>query len=341
MHATARPMNIDFHAHVIPPTYLELVRAGQIPDLSMERTAKGEVLAVLGGSNDGPVAQRVPLTSAWLDTGARIAAMDATGVDIQVLSAVQFMYHYWLDAYRGAALARVTNDGIAAMVATNPARFAGMATVPLQDATLAADELERAHVELGLRAVEIGTHINGLPLDAPALAPFWARAETLGTIIFVHPYAPLGADRLCDYYLRNLLGNPFETAVAMSRLMFGGVLERHPRLRFCLAHGGGALPSVIGRLEKGFEIESSCRANCANRPVSQLRRMWYDTVTHDVDALDYLIGRVGASQILLGSDYPFAIGDLDPVRTVERLSIDRMSRDAILGGNAATLLGLE
>lgn len=333
-------MNIDFHAHVIPPAYLEMARAGEVPDLSVQRAAAGDVLEVSGGGPGGPVAQRVPLTPAWLDPGARLAAMDSTGVDLQVLSAVQFMYHYWLDAERGAAIARIVNDGIAAMVAAAPARFAGMATVPLQDATAAAEELERAHTELGLRAVEIGTHVDGGPLEAPALAPFWARAEALGTVVFVHPYAPLGRDRLGAYYLTNLLGNPFETAVAMSRLIFGGVLERHPRLRLCLAHGGGALPSVIGRLDRGYDVSDACRAGGAGRPASYLGRVWYDTITHDVTALDHLVARVGASQVLLGSDYPFAIGDLDPVRTVEKLGVERPARDAILGGNAATLLGL-
>lgn len=336
-------MNIDFHAHVIPPAYLELARAGRVPHLSATAIAGTEVLAIESGTygnGHGPVTQSLPLVQAWMDTATRIAAMDASRVDIQVLSAVQFMYNYWLDAERAAVLARVTNEGIAAMVARCPARFAGMATVPLQDATLAAVELEYAHFELGLHAVEIGTHIDGVPLDAESLEPFWARAEALGSVVFVHPYAPLGAGHLCDYYLRNLLGNPFETAVAISRLMFGGVLDRHPGLRFCVAHGGGAICSVIGRLEKGFEIDESCRVSCTTRPTSQLGRLWYDTVTHDVDALDHLIGRVGASQVVLGSDYPFAIGDLDPVRSVERLGIDRKSRDAILGENAAALLGM-
>jgi aminocarboxymuconate-semialdehyde decarboxylase len=330
---------IDFHAHVVPAAYLALARAGRVPDVGVERTAAGEVLAVAGGGAGGPVAQRVPLTPAWLDPRARVAAMDAAGVDVQVLSVVQFMYHYWLDAERGTALARVANDGIAALVAAEPARFAGMATVPLQDAAAAGEELERAHAELGLRAVEIGTNVAGAPLDAPALAPFWARAEALGTVVFVHPYAPLGGG-LDAYYLHNLLGNPFETAVAFSRLLLGGVLERHPRLRLCLAHGGGALPSVIGRLEHGYDIYDVCHAGGAGRPASYLGRVWYDTITHDVNALDHLLARVGASQLLLGSDYPFAIGDLDPVRTVEKLGVDRAARAAVLGGNAAALLGL-
>lgn len=333
-------MNVDFHAHVIPPAYLDLARAGGVPELRVERAAGGEVLEVVGGGDGGPVTQRVPLGPAWLDTGARLAAMDAARVDVQVLSAVQFMYHYWLDTERALALARVVNDGIAAMVAVEPRRFAGMATVPLQDAGAAVEELRRAHGALGLRAVEIGTHVAGAPLDAPALAPFWAEAEALGVVVFVHPYAPLGRDRLGAYYLHNLLGNPFETTVAVGRLIFGGVLERHPRLRLCLAHGGGALPSVIGRLEHGYDVSELCRAAGAGRPASYLGRLWYDTITHDVGALEFLIARAGASQVLLGSDYPFAIGDLDPVRTVEKLGVDRTARDAVLGGNAAALLGL-
>jgi aminocarboxymuconate-semialdehyde decarboxylase len=338
--SSGRSVNIDFHAHVIPPAYLDLARAGRVPELRVERTAGGEALDVIGGSDGGPVAQRIPLTPAWLDVGVRVAEMEAAGVDVQVLSVVQFMYHYWLDVERAAALARVSNDGIAAMVAADPMRFAGMATVPLQDADAAVEELRRARGELGLRAVEIGTHINGMPLDGRALAPFWAAAEALHVVVFVHPYAPLGRDRLAAYFLRNLLGNPFETAVAAARLIFGGVLERHPRLRLCLAHGGGALPAVIGRLEHGYEVSESCRAHGAGHPASYFQRFWYDTITHDPAALDCLVARVGASQVLLGSDYPFAIGDLDPVRTVEKLGVDRAAREAILGGNAAALLGL-
>jgi aminocarboxymuconate-semialdehyde decarboxylase len=233
----------------------------------------------------------------------------------------------------------VANDGIAEMVRSAPARLVAMATLPLQDAAASVAEMDRVHA-LGFRSVEIGTHVAGRPLDAPALEPVWARAEALGMAVFVHPYAPLGRDRLGAYFLRNLLGNPFETAVAMSRLVFGGVLERYPRLRVCLAHGGGAVPSVIGRLERGFTVEGACRARGAQPPTTYLRRVWYDTITHDRPALEFLVARVGASQVVLGSDYPFSIGDPDPVATVEALRIERAAKDAILGGNAAALLGL-
>lgn len=332
-------MTIDFHAHVVPAPYVDVVRRGDVPGVLLESAGGTETLRIDGGGEAGPVAQRIPLTAAYLEPAARVAAMDEAGIDVQVLSAVQFMYHYWLEADLAAALARVANDGIVALAHDQPARFVAMATVPLQDATLAVAELERVHAA-GVRSVEIGTHVAGGPLDAPALAAFWARAEALGTVVFVHPYAPLGRDRLGSYYLRNTLGNPFETAVAASRLIFGGVLERHPRLRFVLAHGGGALPSLVGRLNAGFVVDASCRERGARRPSAYLGQLWYDTITHDVPALEYLISRVGASRVVLGSDYPFEIGDLDPVRTVEKLDVDAAAREAILHGNAAGLLGL-
>jgi aminocarboxymuconate-semialdehyde decarboxylase len=332
-------MTIDVHAHVVPAPYLDLVRRGDVPGVTVESGGGAETLRVEDGGDAGPVGQRVPLTAAYVDPNARLAAMARAGVDVQVLSPVQFMYHYWLDGGVAAALARVANDGVIAMARAEPARFVAMATVPLQDATLAVAELERVH-EAGVRSVEIGTHVAGSPLDAAALEPFWARAEALETVVFVHPYAPLGRDRLGSYYLRNTLGNPFETAVAAGRLIFGGVLERHTRLRVVLAHGGGALPSVVGRLDAGFVVDASCRERGARRPSAYLRRLWYDTITHDIPALEYLISRVGASRVMLGSDYPFEIGDLDPVRTVGKLGVDPDAREAILHGNAAGLLAL-
>ena len=333
-------MKIDFHTHVVPGRYLDLVRRGEVPDVRLTRGDGGEVLDVAGGAEGGQVAQRLPLLATYHDPGARAAAMDAAGVDAHVLSPVQFMYHYWLEAGRAAALAQAANDGIADMVRAEPRRFAGMATLPLQHVPAAVAELKRVHA-LGFRAVEIGTHVAGVPLDSPDLDGVYGAAEALGVAVFVHPYAPLGRDRLGRYFLRNLLGNPFETAVAISHLAFGGVLERFPRLRLCFAHGGGAILAVAGRLDRGHALEPACRAQGGGRPGDYLRRFWYDTITHDVAALQYLVARVGASQVVLGSDYPFAIGDPDPVRTVRGLDLETSAREAILGGNAAALLGMQ
>jgi aminocarboxymuconate-semialdehyde decarboxylase len=332
-------MTIDFHAHVVPGRYLDLVRRGDVPDVRVTRGDRGEVLDVAGGPEGRQVAQRLPLLATYHDPAVRTAAMDAAGVDVHVLSPVQFMYHYWLEPGLAAALARAANDGIAEMVQAEPRRFVGMATLPLQDTPASLAELRRVHA-LGFRSVEIGTHVAGVPLDSVDLDGVYGLAETLGVTLFVHPYAPFGRERLGRYFLRNLLGNPFETAIAVSHLAFGGVLERFPRLRFCLAHGGGAVLAVAGRLDRGHQVAPECRANGGGRPGDYLPRFWYDTITHDAAALRYLVTRVGSSQVVLGSDYPFEIGDLDPVRTVRALDLDKHAQEAILGGNAATLLGM-
>jgi aminocarboxymuconate-semialdehyde decarboxylase len=333
-------MNIDVHAHVIPRAYLELVRRGDLPGVRLEQGGGVETITVTGGAASGPIAQRLTVVPGYHDSGARLKTMDAASVDVHVLSPMQFLFHYWLDIARAVELARLVNDGIAEMVRERRDRFVGMAAVPLQDPGAAVCELDRIQRDLGMRAVEIGTHIAGTPLDAPGLDPFWARAEALGILVFVHPYAPLGADRLGAYFLRNILGNPFETALALSHLLFGGVAERFPGLRLCFAHGGGAMPYVIGRLERGFDVSPDCRLRTGERPAAALRRFYYDTIVHDGAALEYLIARVGASQVLMGSDYPFDIGDPDPVRTVERLGIPRAARQAICGATAAALFGL-
>lgn len=338
MRSSAAP-TIDFHAHTVPAAYLELVRGGEVPDARMDRDGNRDILTIHADMAAGPVAQRLPVVPGYFDPDVRLAVMDAAGVDIHVLSPIQFLYHYWVRADLAADLARVVNDGIAEMVKAAPRRLVGMATLPLQDPDATLRELDRVHA-LGFRAVEIGTHVAGVGLDAPTLERFYARAETLGTVVFVHPYAPLGRDRLGAYFLRNLLGNPFETAVAMGQLIFGGVLDRFPGLRLVFAHGGGAVPYVIGRLERGYTVEPGCRAAGGRSPATHLGRVYYDTITHDIQALQYLIARVGASQIVMGSDWPYSIGDLDPVTTVRKLGLDGADSTAILGANAAALLGL-
>jgi aminocarboxymuconate-semialdehyde decarboxylase len=332
-------MRIDFHAHVVPAAYLDRVRQRDVPDVTIERHGDAETLVVAGGGDAGPVAQRISLIDAYHDPKARLHAMDAARVDVHVISPVQFMYHYWNEPRAAAELTRLVNDGLDEMVRAAPDRLVAMATVPLQDPRAAVVELDRVHSR-GVRAVEIGTHIAGTPLDDPALDVFWARAEALGTALFVHPYAPLAPGRLGAYFLRNLLGNPFETAVAMSRLFFGGVLDRFPRVKLCFAHGGGAVPFVIGRLTRGFEVAAACRERARAAPRAYLDRVWYDTILHDAAALAYLVSTVGPSRLVMGSDYPFDIGDLDPVGTIDRLDLDTDARAAMLGGNAARLLGL-
>jgi aminocarboxymuconate-semialdehyde decarboxylase len=194
--------------------------------------------------------------------------------------------------------------------------------------------------QLGLRGAMIGSNVNGRNLDDPALEPFWAAAAALGAFIFVHPHAGAAAERLGSYYLKNLVGLPFETTVAGASLVFGGVLERHPSLKVCLSHGGGFLPYQAGRFRHGFEVRPEAKVNLTHGPQESIGRLFYDTILHDKPTLEFLIASVGPQFVLLGSDYPFDMGNLDCVARVEELAIPAKDRDLILGGYAGGILGV-
>jgi len=327
-------MIIDVHAHYVPRSFLEVIEKEGAPYGASIRRDGGDPTILLEGRPYGPI------TRHYHETKPRLADMDRAGVDLQVLSLNPPMV-YWADAALGRHLARLYNDELAAAVAGCPDRLAGLATVPLQDVPAAIAEMERAIRQLGLRGVYIGSNVRGKDLDHPDLLPFFARAEALRAPVFIHPIDVLGGERLRPYYLHNGLGNPFETAVAAARLIFGGVLDRFPRLQVCLAHAGGALPYLIGRLDRVHRVRPEARERVRRPPTASLRRLYYDTITHHGPALRYLISLVGADRVVLGSDYRFDMGLADPagaVRAVQRLP--RTERSTVLGGAAARLLKL-
>ncbi len=327
-------MIIDLHAHYVPRSFLEAIEKEGAPFGASLRRDGGNPTIMVAGRPYGPI------TRHYYETKPRLADMDKADVDMQVLSLNPPMV-YWADTALGARLARLYNDELAATVAGHPNRLAGLATVPLQDVPAAVEELERAIRHLGLRGVYIGSNVCGKDLDHPDLLPFFAKAEALRAPIFIHPIDVLGVERLRSYYLNNGLGNPFDTAVAAARLIFGGVLDRFPRLAVCLAHAGGALPYLVGRLDRVYRVRQEARETVRRSPTAYLRRFYYDTITHHDQALQYLVGLVGADRVALGSDYRFDMGLLDPagsIRAARRLS--RADRSAILGGVAATLLKL-
>ncbi len=327
-------MIIDLHAHYVPASFLEAIEKEGAPyGARLRRDAEGPTILV-GGRPYGPI------TRHYSETKPRLADMDKAGVDLQVLSLNPPMV-YFADAALGARLARIYNDELAAAVAGRPDRLAGLATVPLQDVPAAVAELERAVRQLGLRGAYIGSNVCGKDLDHPDLLPFFAKAEALRAPIFIHPIDILGIERLRAYYLHNGLGNPFDTALAAARLIFGGVLDRFPRLRVCLAHAGGALPFLIGRLDRVYRVRAEARERIHRRPTAYLRRFTFDTITHHGPALQYLIGLVGADRVALGSDYRFDMGALDPAAALDGVrGLKRREREAILGGVAAKLLKL-
>ena len=278
------------------------------------------------------------------DIETRLHDMDRMGIDVQVVSPSPSQYYYYADADFGRQLSRATNDRIAQIVAGNPDRFAGMCTVPLQDPGMAARELERCVRKLGMRGVEICTNVNGVDLADKRLGldRFFAKAEELGVVVFMHPMGFTQADRMTDYYFNNIIGNPLESTLAVSHLIFGGVLDRFPGLKFLVAHGGGYLAHYRARMDHGWKARPDARTIVKKKPSSYLRKFYYDTITFDPGMLESLVSLYGTRQVMLGSDYPYDMADDNPVRTIAAAKgLDDTQRDLILGGNAARLFGLK
>lgn len=306
-------MTIDVHAHCIPAGVLETLtkEGGQHGIEIIERN--GKQLAVIAGR-----VETGPFLNTFFDVDRRLAAMDATGVQRQLLSSWIDMSAYALEAEVGTRYARMFNEALAATAAEHPDRFSALCTVPLQAPVAAADELRFAVGELGMVGAEIATTVDGRDLDDPDLEPFWAAAEELQSLILIHPYASLDGRGVSRYFLGNLVGNPAESTIAVAHLIFGGVFERHPDLKVCLVHGGGFAPYQAGRWDRGFSADArGAAANLTRAPSEWLRKLYYDTVLHSPGSLRFLIDFVGADHVVLGSDYPFEMGEPAPLETID------------------------
>ena len=324
---------IDIHAHFVPEEYLRLIEAEGEPYGVRLRHGPNGPLIVVGQVAIGPI------TAHYHNPDLRLKAMDAQKVAVHALSLMPPMV-YWADGALGLRLARLINDAMAQTSRTHPDRFVGLATLPLQDPEAAVAEAERAVTELGCRGIYLGTNVRGKELTDPSFLAVFERIDALRIPIFLHPLNVIGAQRLTSYYLHNLLGNPFDTAVAAANIIFSGLLDRFPKLNICLPHAGGALPYLIGRLNHGWKVRPECR-DLKKPPLSYLRRFTYDTIAHAPEPLRYLIDLVGTDRVMLGSDYCFDMGYERPVKAVTALKLSRNDEEKILGGNAARLLGLE
>jgi aminocarboxymuconate-semialdehyde decarboxylase len=326
---------IDCHTHILTEEAMRLL-AKQSPKVTPQLKnidARGGTLEI-----DGKVVQH-PLPRENWDLDLRLRDMDANSVDVQLLSPNVFTFFYGNELALTQACAALQNEEIAAVVRRHPGRFLGLGTVPLQAPQAAADELRRAMTKLGLRGAMIATNVNGRNLDDPALDPFWSAAEELGAFIFIHPQVAAAAERLTSYYLKNMVGLTLETTIAGASLVFGGVLERFPGLKICLAHGGGYVPYQAGRFQHGWEVREEAKVRLKNPPAESIARLYFDTITHSKTALEFLVKVAGHDHVLLGSDYPFDMGNLDCVARVRALSIEPEARDLILGGYARAVLG--
>jgi aminocarboxymuconate-semialdehyde decarboxylase len=319
---------IDIHAHLTPHNLLAAKRDGRtLHGIDPETIARGQGLDI--------------------DVGRRLADMDRLGVDIQVVSAEPQMYCYQHPVERARSIHQEANDEVHQLQIDRPDRFRGLAIVPLQDTRAAIAEMERAVGGLGMSGVMIGDHVNGQMLDEPSLAPFWAAAEALGAVVFLHQASPtLVSTRIKRYHLPNTVGNPVERTLSFAALVFGGVMDRHPNLTVVLGHGGGYTCFAAGRMDWGWQWRAEARANIARPPSAYLPRFYYDSITHSESALRFIIDTVGIDRVVFGTDYPgYAAGkagaDYQPRDWLAGLvSLSEPEKSAVLGGNLERLFGI-
>jgi aminocarboxymuconate-semialdehyde decarboxylase len=320
---------IDIHAHYFPQAYFDLFNT-QGYDSEFHMTEKGFFFKTTNYSNG-------PLPAKFIDLQQRLAEMDAQGVTVHALSLTGPMT-YWVHGKLALDLARTWNDAAVAAHQAHPDRFVVLATLPMLDPDLAVDELNRVSELPGVRGIYMGTYIDGHDLDDPLFEPIFAKIEALDLPVFLHPVAPtVGGKRLQPYSFTNLVSYPMDTTIAACHLIFGGVLDRHPKLQITLPHAGGVLPNLIGRLDHGWKVIAAAKQS-AQTPSAYLRRFTYDIITHSKPLMEYVISQVGVDRIMLGSDYCYEVGYTQPVQVVEELNLSSEQRNLILSGTAAKLL---
>lgn len=338
MHATIAALRagpLDCHAHIVPDGLMKRLAAGRREGFGVESGGDGGRRLAIGGE-----AMRMPVRPEMHQLELRLQAMQQQGVAAQLVSPWIALADYRLPEADALWFAQALNEEIAEVARAMPDRFAGIGLAPLQAPEVAARMLAPMMRDLGLLGAEIKTKAGPEKyLDDASLEPFWAAAEEAGALIFIHPSLGGKGRELARYYLNNLIHNPLETTVAAAHLIFGGVMERHPRLKILLAHGGGYLPYGAGRLRRGRLVREEARISMSGSVEDSARRFYYDTVTHSAAALKFLVGEMGAEHVLLGSDYPFDMGDPDPVGTVREAQLDGAARQLVLRGTAERVLG--
>lgn len=329
-----RSMVIDVHCHVWTPRAAEEARTAHPERL--------EPVHRFGGKS-AEHNQRLfaDIEGQLTHPAVRLEDMNRMGIDVQAISVSPMQYYYSVQPEAAARLCRLENDRLAEIVAGHPGRFVGLGTVPLQDTDRALKELDHVVGELGFRGLEICTSVNGEDLDGARFDPFWEAVADLGLLVVLHPSGFTEGTRLSDYYLINVIGHPLDSTIAVSRLIFGGVLERHD-LNICIVHGGGYLPFYAARMDHAYEVRPECREYISAPPSDYLRRLYFDTLVFTPDDVARLVTRFGADHVLLGTDYPYDMGEPDPRGLLSRVpDLTEQDREQILGRNAARLLRLD
>jgi aminocarboxymuconate-semialdehyde decarboxylase len=326
-------VTIDIHAHIVPESFIDIL-ATEVPDARprVESRDDGWYFSYPGGRVSGP------FPAGMFDVGARLADMDRDGVDVHALSIPPPQFQYRLEPAAAAAHARLYNDALVDIARAHPDRFVVLGTLPMQDVASAIAELERLVSVPEVVGLEVATNVTGTNLGHDSFAELWTAIAAAGMAVVLHPSDVAGHDRMHDHYLHNFVGNPTDSTLAAGSLIFSGVLERNAALRIALLLGGVFLPYQIGRFDRGWKVRKEANARIDRAPSEYLDRFWFDTLTHDRASLEFLLERVGADRLALGSDYPFDMADPDPVGSVRAAITDPTALQKVLVDTPGTLL---
>lgn len=330
-------MKIDSHAHILPeswPSLKEKYGYGGFIHLNHHRPGFANMMR-----DDGKFFREIE-ENCW-SPDAILKDMDANGVDMMVLCTVPVLFNYWAEHEHTLDWSRFLNDHLAGVQNDHPTRFIGLGTLPMQNIPMAIQELERCK-ELGLKGIEIGSHIEDKNLDDPIFHPFYEACERLDMAVFVHPWDMMGQEKMPKYFLPWLVGMPAETSLAICSMIFGGIFDKFPKLRVMFAHGGGSFPFTIGRVSHGWHCRPDlCDVNSIQDPRDYVGRFWVDGITHDIDALKFLIQTMGVDKIAYGTDYPFPLGDLEHGKFIEDSDLSDKVKAQLLNGTIIDFLKLE
>jgi aminocarboxymuconate-semialdehyde decarboxylase len=326
-------MNIDLHSHFFP---IDVFRdAGQHRDKAPRATIADGRLTIRSGGGT-----RANLGAVMYDSAERLGELDRMQIDLQALSPSPIMLFYWDEPAAAGYFSRLQNEAIRAVVARHPDRYVGFGSAPLQDVREAIAVAEHAK-RLGLRGLEIGTAVGDKQLDDPMFEPFFEAAQGLDLLLFVHPTEDgIDMDDPVNAMLGNVIQFPYRTTLMIERMILKGLFEKYQNLKLCLSHGGGLLAFNIGRLDHAYSARAELRKHIEKKPSEYLNRFYYDTILHSIEALEYLIRIVGVDRIVIGTDYPMAMGDFDPLARIMQLDLTQEERNAICERNAAQALGL-
>jgi aminocarboxymuconate-semialdehyde decarboxylase len=328
-------MVVDTHIHII------------VPEITLEAALDETWRPSITWDNGSQIVmiqdrQMKSVLRPYSDIDLILKEQQAAGVDRILLSPWSGLLKYDFEPQDGLRISRIQNESLAGMAQQYPDKIKAIGTVPLQDLELAIQELKSLMQEPGLCGIEIAATVRDIFVGDDRFRPFWAAVEETGALVFIHPTTGgLGISGLQDYYMRNSVGNPMETAVVAAQLVMAGIMEEHPNLKVILAHGGGAIASIRGRLRHAHSFQPIAQKRLKESPIDSLKRFYYDTVVHDAVLLQQLIDFVGDDHVVVGSDYPYDMGYMKPAELVKSLNLSNESEAKVLGGNAARLMGIE